>query len=164
MVTTHRLITIAAFLLTGSSLSFGQSKSPANTSSSTTTMSGGSTAPYTEGSVWQITMVRTKAGMTDDYLKGLSKTLKTTIEEEKKQGLVLSYKIMLGEAATPGDYNVINMVEFKNMAALDNLREKTDPIFMKIVGGEQQLREGAMKRAELREIVGTKLMREITLK
>jgi hypothetical protein len=127
-------------------------------------MSGGSTAPYTEGSVWQITMVRTKAGMTDDYLKGLSKTLKTTIEEEKKQGLVLSYKIMLGEAATPGDYNVINMVEFKNMAALDNLREKTDPIFMKIVGGEQQLREGAMKRAELREIVGTKLMREITLK
>jgi hypothetical protein len=127
-------------------------------------MSGDSTAPYTEGSVWQITMVRTKAGMTDDYLKGLSKTLKTTIEEEKKQGLVLSYKIMLGEAATPGDYNIINMVEFKNMAALDNLREKTDPIFMKIVGGEQQLREGAMKRAELREIVGTKLMREITLK
>jgi hypothetical protein len=102
--------------------------------------------------------------MTDDYLKGLSKTLKTTIEEEKKQGLVLSYKIMLGEAATPGDYNIINMVEFKNMAALDNLREKTDPIFMKIVGGEQQLREGAVKRAELREVVGTKLMREITLK
>ncbi len=103
-------------------------------------------------------------GWTDDYLKGLTKTLKGALEEEKKQGLVLSYKILLGDAATPGDYNIINMVEFKDMAAFDNLREKTDPIFMKIAGGEQQLREGAIKRAEIRDIVGTKIMREITLK
>jgi hypothetical protein len=166
MSTTHKFIAIAALLMSGSSLCFGQSSSPANASSSTstTTMSGSGTAPYTEGTVWQITMVRTKPGMTDDYLKGLAKTLKAGLEEEKKQGLVVSYKILLGDAATPSDYNIMNMVEFKNMAALDNLREKTDPILMKIVGGEQQLREGAMKRAEIREIVGSKLMREITLK
>jgi hypothetical protein len=78
--------------------------------------------------------------------------------------LVVSYKILLGEAATPFDFNVMNMVELKNMAALDNLREKTDPILMKIAGGEQQLREGAMKRAEIRDVVGSKLMREITLR
>src|SRR6266404_6569411 len=163
MTTTHKFIAIAA-LMTAGSLCFGQSSSPANASSSTTTMSGAGTAPYTEGGVWQITMVRTKPGMTDDYLKGLAKTLKATLEEEKKQGLVVSYKVLLGEAATPFDYNVMNMVEFKNMAALDNLREKTDPILMKIAGGEQQMREGAMKRAEIRDVVGTKLMREITLR
>ena len=28
-----------------------------------------SDAPYTEGPVWDITMVKTKYGMTDDYLK-----------------------------------------------------------------------------------------------
>ena len=109
-------------------------------------------------------MVRTKPGMTDDYLKGLAKNLKAVLEEEKKQGLVVSYKILLGEASTPSDFNIINMVEYKDMAALDNLREKTDPIFTKIVGGEQQIREGAMKRAEIRDVVGSKLMREITLK
>jgi hypothetical protein len=153
-------------LLIGTTLAwaFASICSAQTTASSSATAAGGSTAPYTEGSVWQITMVRTKPGMTDDYLKGLTKTLKGALEEEKKQGLVLSYKIMLGEASTPSDYNIINMVEFKDMAALDNLREKTDPILMKIVGGEQQLREGAMKRAEVRDIVGTKLMREITLK
>jgi hypothetical protein len=70
----------------------------------------------------------------------------------------------LGDASTPNDFNIINMVEYKNMAALDNLREKTDPIAAKIIGGEQQLREGAVKRAELREIIGNKTMREITLK
>jgi hypothetical protein len=166
MNTARKFIAVAAILVTGSGLCFAQSSSPVNASSSTstTTTSGGSTAPYTEGTVWQITMVRTKPGMGDDYLKGLAKNLKAVLEEEKKQGLVVSYKILLGDASTPSDFNIINMVEYKNMAALDNLREKTDPIFTKIVGGEQQIREGAMKRAEIRDVVGSKLMREITLK
>src|SRR4029077_3219589 len=151
MNTARKFIAVAAILVTGSGLCFAQS--------STTTTSGGGTAPYTEGTVWQITMVRTKPGMTDDYLKGLAKNLKTVLEEEKKQGLVVSYKILLGEASTPSDFNIVNMVEYKDMAALDNLREKTDPIFTKIVGGEQQIREGAMKRAEIRDVVGSKLMR-----
>jgi len=51
-----------------------------------------SDAPYTEGPVWNATMVKTKAGMTDEYLKGLAKTLKGTLEEAKKQNLVLDYK------------------------------------------------------------------------
>lgn len=121
-------------------------------------------APYTEGSVWQVTMVHTKPGMSDDYLRGLAKSLKATLEEQKKQGFVLSYKILLGQAATPGDFDIINLVEYKNMAALDGLREKTDPIAAKLIGGEDQLRQAAMKRAEIREIMGSKVMREITLK
>jgi hypothetical protein len=123
-----------------------------------------SDAPYTEGTVWTITMVKTKPGMTDDYLKGLAKSLKASLEEGKKQGFIVSYKVLLGEASTPSDYNIMTMVEFKNMAALDGLRAKTDPIAQKMIGGEDQQREAAMKRAELREILGSKLMREITLK
>ena len=56
------------------------------------------------------------------------------------------------------------MVQYKNMAALDGLREKTDPIAQKMIGGEDQIRAGSMKRMEIREILGTKTMREITLK
>jgi hypothetical protein len=158
MNTARKFIAVAAALVTSSGLCFAQS------STTTTTTVGSSTAPYTEGTVWQITMVRTKPGMDDDYLKGLAKNLKAILEEEKKQGLVVSYKILLGDASTPSDFNIMNIVEYKNMAALDGLRAKTDPIGQKIVGGEDQQREGAMKRAELREIVGSKLMREITLK
>ena len=167
----RKLITATALLLTGAGLCLAQSSSPTSSSSSTSTSSTTATttssaggAPYTEGSVWQITMVHSKPGMSDEYLKGLAKNLKTSLEEEKKQGLVLSYKILMGEASTHGDFDIMNMVEYKNMAALDNLREKTDPIAAKIIGNEQQMREGALKRAEIREIVGTKLMREITLK
>ena len=164
MSTPSKLIALAAVLVTSSGLCLAQSSSPACTSSPSTTTTSESTSPYVEGSVWQITMLRTKPGMNDEFLKGWAKTFKAALEEQKKQGLVLSYKTLLGSASTPDDYNVMNMVEYKNMAALDNLREKTEPIFMKIVGGEQQRREGAMKRNELRDVVGNKLMREITLK
>jgi hypothetical protein len=123
-----------------------------------------SDAPYTEGPVWNITMVKAKSGMTDEYLKGLAKTLKGTLDEAKKQNLVLDYKILLGNAATPQDFDILIMVESKNMAALDNGREKFDPIARKVVGTTDQQQTMAVKRLDIREIIGTKLMREITLK
>ena len=130
----------------------------------TTLCSAQSDAPYTEGPVWTVTMVKTKTGMTDEYLKELAKTLKTTLEEAKKQNLVLDYKILLGNPATPQDFNILIMVESKNMAAQDNTREKFDPIARKIVGTTDQQQAMQVKRLDIREILGTKLMREITLK
>jgi len=56
------------------------------------------------------------------------------------------------------------MTEFKNMAAFDGLREKEDPIANKIIGNADVQRQGAVQRMEVREILGDKLMREITLK
>jgi hypothetical protein len=123
-----------------------------------------SDAPYTEGSVWNITMVRAKYGMGDEYLKGLAKTFKGTLDEAKKQNLILDYKILLGDAATPQDFDILLMVESKNMAAFDNAREKFDPIARKIEGTPDQQRATAVKRLDIREILGNKLMREITLK
>jgi len=123
-----------------------------------------SDAPYTEGPVWTVTMVKTKTGMTDEYLKELAKTLKGTLEEAKKQNLVLDYKILLGNPATPQDFNILIMVESKNMAAQDNTREKFDPIARKLVGTTDQQQAIQVKRLDIREIIGTKLMREITLK
>jgi hypothetical protein len=123
-----------------------------------------SDAPYTEGSVWQITMVKAKYGMSDEYLQGLAKSFKGTLDEAKKQGLVMDYKILLGEAATQEDFDILLMVESKNMAALDNAREKFDPIARKIEGTPDQQRATATKRLEIREIMGSKLMREVTLK
>jgi len=157
-------IIVAISLLGGAGFCFAQTSSPSSTTSSSSTSSGSTAAPYTEGSVWQVTMVKTKAGMGDDYIKNLAKTYKTVMEEEKKQNLVLSYKVLLGDASTAGDYNMLLMVEYKNMAALDGLRDKVDPITQKIAGNEEQRRDASIKRGEIREIIGSKTMREITLK
>ena len=123
-----------------------------------------SDAPYTEGPVWTVTMVKAKAGMTDDYLKGLAKTFKGAMDEAKKQNIIMDYKILLGDAATPQDFNILLMVESKNMAALDDAREKFDPIARKVEGSPDQQRTTQTKRLEIREIMGSKNMREVTLK
>ena len=125
---------------------------------------GQSDAPYTEGPVWTITMVKTKPGMADDYLKNLAQIYKAVNDEAKKQGIIMDYKILLGNDSTPQDFDILLMQEFKNMAAFDGLREKTDPIARKLIGSEDVQRQGAVKRMEIREIMGNKLMREITLK
>jgi hypothetical protein len=135
-----------------------------NSASAATTSATQSTAPYTEGTVWQITMVKTKPGMSDDYLKALARIFKTTNDEAKKQGIITDYKILSGDAATQQDYDILLMIEYPNMAALDGLRDKTDPIGAKMIGSEDQQRQLAVKRLEIREIMGDKTMREITLK
>ena len=142
-----QIVTLAALSLGIASLCFAQSD-----------------APYTEGPVWNITMVKAKTGMGDEYLKGLAKTFKGSLDEAKKQNLILDYKILLGTAATPQDFDILLMVESKNMAAQDGLREKTDPIARKIEGTTDQQQAMAVKRLDIREIMGSKLMREITLK
>jgi len=123
-----------------------------------------SDAPYAEGPVWNVTMVKTKYGMTDDYLKAIAKTFKRASEEAKKEGLIVDYKILLGNASSAQDYNILLMTAYKNMAALDNAREKFDPIGRKLEGSPDQQRDAAVKRGDFREILGDKLMREITLK
>jgi len=125
---------------------------------------GQSDAPYTEGPVWTISMIKTKPGMADDYLKNLAQIYKAVNDEAKKQGIIMDYKILLGNDSTPQDFDILLMQEFKNMAAFDSLREKTDPIAKKLIGSEDVQRQGAVKRMEIREIMGNKLMREITLK
>jgi len=136
--------------------------SPAQTSTSKTT--GGSSAPYTEGPVWTVTMVKTKTGLSDEYLKQITGTVKPVYDEEKKQKIILDYKILEGDAMGPQDFNLLILVEYPNMAALDGLRDKMDPIVEKVMGPEDQRRDTAVKRLDIREILGTKTMREITLK
>ena len=142
-----QLAVIAAFALSVAAPCFAQSD-----------------APYTEGPVWLITMVQTKAGMSDEYLKMLAKIYKSTNEEAKKQNIIMDYKILVGDASNPQDYDILLMQEVSNMATLDGLRERLDPIEKKINGSVDAQRQGAVKRMEVREIMGNKLMREVTLK
>jgi hypothetical protein len=56
------------------------------------------------------------------------------------------------------------LVEFQNMAAFDDLRERLDPILVKAAGSVAQQTQIQIKRIDVREVTGEKVMREITLK
>ena len=120
--------------------------------------------PYTEGSVWSIGFVKTVPGMTNDYYKNLADNWMKMNEAAKKEGLVLSYKVLYGPAANTEDWDIMLMIEYKNMAAMDGMAEKMEALSGKLMGSQDTRRVGAVKRNEIREIVGGKLVREIILK
>jgi hypothetical protein len=150
-----KFFAIAALLLSLAVVCFAQPNA---------TSAKGSNAPYNEGPVWALTMIKTKTGMADEYLKQITKSVKPVYDEEKKQNIILDYKILNGEASDPQDFNILILVEYPNWAAFDKLRDKMDPIVEKVMGTEEQRLNTATKRLEIREILGTKTMREITLK
>ena len=155
------MMNMKIFVITALSLGIAGFSS-AQTSTNKTTR--GSSAPYTEGPVWTLTMIKAKTGLSDDYLKQITGTVKPVYDEEKKQKIILDYKILNGEASGPQDFDILIMVQYPNMDALDGLRDKMDPIVEKVMGSEDQRRATAVKRLDIREILGTKTMREITLK
>ena len=120
--------------------------------------------PYTEGSVWSIGFVKTVPGMTNDYYKNLADNWMKMNEAAKKEGLVLSYKVLYGPAANTEDWDIMLMIEYKNMAAMDGMAEKMEALSGKLLGSQDTRRTGAVKRNEIRQILGGKLVREIILK
>jgi hypothetical protein len=153
-----KIFTIAAISLGFAPFLFGQSPAPAASPGKS------SGAPYVEGTVWTLTMIKTKTGMDDDYFRQISGTVKPIYDEEKKQRIILDYKIMMGDVHNRDEANIIILVQYPNMAALDGLRDKMEPLMEKVMGGEDQRRAMAVKRLDIREILGTRTMREITLK
>jgi hypothetical protein len=157
-----RILAIVALTCGLSGICLAQSSAtPATT---TAKAPAGSGAPYNEGPVWTLTMIKTKTGLADEYIKQITGTVKPVYDEEKKANVILDYKILNGEAADPHDFNILILVEYPNWAAFDNLRAKMDPVVAKVMGSEEQRKELAVKRLDVREILGTKTMREITLK
>lgn len=120
--------------------------------------------PYTEGTVMDMTFIRMKPGGEDDYLKYLATTWKALNEQAKKEGLIVSYHVIGAPATTKDDWNLILVVEYKNMAALDGLDAKVRPLIEKMAGSSAKANEAATKRGEIREIIGGKLCRELILK
>lgn len=158
-----RILVLAALSFGLPGLCFGQSP-PTTTTTTTTKATTGSSAPYNEGPVWTLSMIKTKAGLDDEYLKQITGTVKPVYDEEKKQKIILDYKILMGDAHSRDEANIIIMVEYPNMAAMDGLRDKMDPILAKVMGSEDQRKDMAVKRLDIREILGVRTMREITLK
>jgi L-rhamnose mutarotase len=120
---------------------------------------------YTEGPVWRVQLIRVKPNQMDAYLSSLRQSTKPLIEEQKKAGVIMDYKIFLKETKnTPEDWDICVAVEYKNHAAMDGLAAKGEAARDKILGSKQAAQQLGEKRAEIREIISSELMQEIFLK
>ncbi len=120
---------------------------------------------YTEGPIWQVTLIRVKPNQLDAYLTSLRANTKTIYDEMKKEGMILDYKVFLNTTKhDPQDWDIAISVQYKNFGALDGLTAKGETIRDKVLGSKQAAQQLGEKRVDMREIVSTMLLREVTLK
>ncbi|MBS0566413.1 MAG: hypothetical protein JSS59_03225 [Proteobacteria bacterium] len=119
---------------------------------------------YKEGPVTQVTYVKVKPGQFDNYMKWLDANYKPLNEALMKAKVIVSFNVYGQDARDPHDADLLLTVTYANMAALDNLDERTDPILEKFQGGRDKQNQGFADRSSMREILGSKLIRELVLK
>lgn len=123
-----------------------------------------SSRPYTEGSVTNVSYVRVKPGRFDDYMAYLAGPYKQFMEAQKKAGIITGWSVYSSPEQNEKDWNIILTTTFKNMAALDNLNDRTDPIVKQVLGSNEKANQGMVSRGEMRELVGNRLVRELIFK
>lgn len=119
--------------------------------------------PYRNGSVWDVAFIRMKPGMDTAYLNYIATDWKRNQEESKKAGLILSYKVLTTEPHNSGDFNIMLMTEYKDLASMEANQDKSDALSQRVIGNDDKQRQGYRERLEIREVMGNRLAREIVL-
>jgi hypothetical protein len=120
--------------------------------------------PYVEGTVTSVTAIRTKPGMFNAYMKWLDTAGKQIRDDEKKAGIILDYAVYSVEPRSPQDPDVYLTITYKNMAALDGLDDRVEPLTKKLWATRDASDKAAADRVSLRDILGTQLIRKLDLK
>ena len=120
--------------------------------------------PYTEGPVTRISYIKVKPGMWDAYLKWIATDRKALMEDYKKAGVILSWRVYAAESRSPREADLILTVTYKNWAALDNLADKQDSIIERVQGPSEKQNQAAIGREQMREVLGIESIQELIIK
>ncbi len=119
---------------------------------------------YGNGAVWLVTMIKTKPGHFDDYMRFLATQWKAAQEVSKKRGLVIDYKVLTAIDPRDIEPDLYVMVEYKNMAVLDASREEEDSQIKAVFGSKTASLQADVDRDNIRTLRGMMLTRELILK
>jgi hypothetical protein len=114
--------------------------------------------------VLNVSSIRTEPGMFDEYMTYLAGTYKKIMDEQKAAGVILDYTVYTTVPRGPDDPDIYLVTVYKNMAALDGLRDKMDPVQQKLLGDQAQRSAGMIARGAMRTLVGSQLIRALELK
>ena len=119
--------------------------------------------PYRNGTVWNIGYIRMKPGMDTAYLSYIAGDWKREQEALKKDGQILSYKVLQTEAHGSNDFNLMLMTEYKDLATYEKNLEKADNLLQTVIGNDAKQMQGYRDRLEIREVLQDRMAREIVL-
>ena len=113
------------------------------------------TRPYSEGTVTDVQYIRVKPGQFDAYMTFLAGPYKQLMEGQKKAGVITDWAVYSSDNRDEKDWNIALTTTYKNMAALDNLRDRADPVTKQVYGSTDRSNEAMVKRSEMRDIEAT---------
>ena len=120
---------------------------------------------WSEGVVTNVTAIKLVDGQFENYMEYLSKNWKPVMEEAKKAGYVVAYHVYAANAHNPEEADLYLVVAYPNMAMLDGMAAKMEPIQQKVTKlNYREADEASGKRVVMRNILGEELLRELTLR
>lgn len=118
---------------------------------------------YSEGPVTEVTYLKIEYGHFDEYVEWLNSTWKPLNEAKKKAGLIIDYRVYTAHPRKPEEPNVIFMITYANMAALDRRAEENE-VAVEMIGSAREQDAARIARSAYRKRLGTELIREVILK
>jgi hypothetical protein len=115
---------------------------------------------YKEGTLWVTTFVRHRAGQDIPYLNALAVAWKKQMETLKKDGIILSYKVLQTNATRLADYNLMLLVEYKDMRTWEQNAEKQS-VIQEAIARENPEQWKVMNDDQVQEFFGSNLAKEI---
>jgi hypothetical protein len=117
---------------------------------------------YDVGQVWRVTYYHIKPGQGEAFWKDIRENMKPVYESLKKENMISDYKVWTNVTTDgPNDWDVAVGLMVANYAAIDQLDAKAATIVAKHYGSRDAMIEAGKKRNDIREVVASKLAREV---
>jgi len=131
---------------------------------STTALAQDHSRNWESGYVVGVSEIHIKPGMFNAYVNDLNGLWRKYLDEQKKDGSVISYGMFSNVAAREGEPDLYLTVTYANWAAFDRGEEYFDKIRDKVIGSEEAMRSAGIKREDLRTLGSTYNLQEIKFK
>jgi hypothetical protein len=117
---------------------------------------------YEPGPIWRVTYYHLKPGQGEAFWKDFRENLKPVYDAVKKEGMITDYKVWTNFTTDrPDDWDVAVGLLFPNWAALDQIDAKAATISAKHYGSREAMLDAGKKRNEIRDVVMSKVAREV---
>lgn len=119
---------------------------------------------YNPATIWTVTTIRINSGMDPAYLQYLDGQFKKDSDAAVKAKYMKSYKI-LRAIDDDTSWNMLILREYDSLASMEANQEKADALSRQVLGDDDTKQmQGYEDRSKVRQVLGTKTMRELTLK
>ena len=119
---------------------------------------------FDEGPVSVVSRIRTETGHFDEYMAWLQGTWKKSMEAQKAAGIIIGYRVYLARPRSPDDADVILVMTYKNLAAMDGLSDRVEAAVTPVLGSRADASKANAERGKIRTVLGSEVIREAILK